>query len=254
MWYRYLVQILDPFVILLTLASLAALILLWRAERKKRLLWVVIPLTLLYLLSTPLGSHYLIGILEWRYPPNDAVAPRPAIVVLGGGVYPPDEIRRKAEPNESTYLRCLRAVESYQKGRPRPVVVCGGKVNPDRPGPTTAEVMRELLTQLGVNGDDVWLQNQSTTTYEDALYSAEILRKENIRSVTLITEASHLERGVRCFEAQGLTVQPVGCRYRATRLRWSIMTVLPSTMALDASKDACHEFLGLMWYKLRGRI
>lgn len=253
MWYRYLVQILDPFVILLTSASLAALILFWRAEKKKRLLWVVIPLTLLYLLSTPLGSHYLIGILEWRYPPHDA-APRPAIVVLGGGVYPPDEIRRKAEPSESTFQRCLRAAEIYRKNPPRPVLVCGGKVNPGRSGPTTAEVMRELLTQLGVNGDDVWLQDQSTTTYEDALYSAEILREENIQSVTLITEASHLERSVRCFEEQGLTVQPVGCRYRATRLRWSIMTFLPSTAALDASKDACHEFVGLMWYKLRGRI
>jgi hypothetical protein len=77
-----------------------------------------------------------------------------AIVVLGAGVVPPDGPRDRAELDHDSTLRCQHAARLYHQGRPCKVVVSGGKVDPDEPGPPVARVMADFLIQLGVRERD----------------------------------------------------------------------------------------------------
>lgn len=44
------------------------------------------------------------------------------------------------------------------------------------------------------------------------------------------------------------------CRHRATEFSWSIWKFLPSSGGLNSVEIAAHEWIGLAWYWMKGRI
>jgi uncharacterized SAM-binding protein YcdF (DUF218 family) len=199
-------------------------------------------------------AQFVTGMLEWRYPPSIGRPDEPIIVVLGGGVSPPDTLRKEPMLNASSLQRCLKAIDLYRAGPRCPVLITGGKPNRRRPGPSPAEAMRDVLLRLGMHESDITVEKDSRSTYENAVKSAKILRDRNIESITLITDAIHMERGARCFRAQGIQVTPAGCYHHVTQLRWGLAYFLPSAEAAFMNQEALHEWIGLLWYKLNGRI
>src|ERR1700682_5713445 len=138
--YEAVVALVRPHTVL-WLILLVAVVNLWRKRRETRgrVLLLTIPFAALQLVSTPVVAHLALGSLEWQYPPLESrPADCQAIVVLAGGILPPDEVRDRAELADATRLRCLYAAELYCQGPACPVLVSGGKVDPDDPGPAHA--------------------------------------------------------------------------------------------------------------------
>ncbi len=254
--YRFVTELIQPYP-LLFLIGLAALAGLWRnrCASRRLLLAVTIPFVLLAILSLPAVAHLALGSLEWRYPPS---LERPehvdAIVVLAGGALGPDATLPWSEPAEDTIYRCLHAAQLYHRGKPCLVVASGGKVEPDATGPTLAEVMHDYLREMGVAEEDVALEDRSTSTFENAVESCELLRKRGCRQAILVTDATHLERSLRSFRKQGFECIASGCRYRATEFKWRAEDFLPNPDAARNVRSVCHEWLGLVWYWLKDRI
>jgi uncharacterized SAM-binding protein YcdF (DUF218 family) len=98
------------------------------------------------------------------------------------------------------------------------------------------------------------VENKSRTTYENATESKKLLEERGISHIVLVTDATHLHRAVLCFRKQGLEVTPCGCRQRKTRFEPSLYDFLPGVSGLDDVETACHEWVGLAWYRLAGRI
>lgn len=246
----------SPFLLLALWAVTASAVLWWKGSGSRRpLLWLVVPVVLLALLSTPLAAYLALGSLEWSHPPRDQrPEPCPAIVILTGGMSPPDDVRRQAEPTADTIYRCLHGAALYHQGEPCPILVSGGKVLADQPGPTLAEVARDLLLKLGVAAEHIWLESISRTTYENAVECREQLAARGIDRIVLVTSAAHMPRAERCFRCQGLTVIPSACQHRATILSLRPGQFLPSPSGAADMQDAYHEWAGLLWYRLRGRI
>ena len=217
-------------------------------------MWVVIPFATLSLICTPAVSHLACGSLEWHYRPTyERPDDAEAIVVLAGSLRPPDDVQTEAELGDSTIGRCLHAARLYHRGRRCPIVVSGWKPHPGIPGPSLAELMREFLIRNGVAEGDVLMENRSQTTYENAVETGNLLRDRGIGKVVLVTDAMHLPRALGCFRAQDVDVVPSGCRFQATRFKWSVFTFLPRTGAAEKFQQAAHEWLGLAWYRLHGR-
>jgi uncharacterized SAM-binding protein YcdF (DUF218 family) len=249
--YDFLVYLAQPHVILSLLLTIGLARLWWKCpEMRRRLLWAIVPFGLLLLLSTPVAAYLALGTLEWQHPPLTAVPDDAgAIVVLSGYVLPADQVRPEPELAADTLCRCLLAARLYQQGKPRPILVSGGQPKANEPG-THAQAMRDFLLTQGVAPADIWMEDRSRTTHENAVYSAERLRERKVGKVVLVSTASHLPRAVRCFRAQGVEVVPAGCEYQATQLA----DFLPSPSAAEKVQIAVHEWLGLLWYWLRGRI
>jgi uncharacterized SAM-binding protein YcdF (DUF218 family) len=211
---------------------------------------------LLSVLSTPVASYLALGTLEWPYPPLEE---RPkeieAIVVLSGYIRMSDEAGgNQVELGVDTLYRCIKTSEAYKQGKPCPVLVSGGKIDLSSPGPPLAEPMREFLLELGVNDRDILVESRSRNTNENAIEACRLLDTLGLHRILLVTDAAHLKRAVGCFRKQGFEVVPCGCRYRARQMTWSVGSFLPTPSAAEGFGEAWHEWLGLAWYGLCGRL
>jgi uncharacterized SAM-binding protein YcdF (DUF218 family) len=253
--YRLVVDLAHP-VFLLGLLVVLATANLWRKRRetRRRLLLLTVPLALFAVWCMPVVSYLALGSLEWQYPhleerPDDAEA----IVVLGGYVRLEDDEGKRFKVGGDSRRRCERAAEVYRQGKPLPVVVSGGKVDPDAPGPAVAVAMRDFLLLPGqdVPASDLIVEDRSRTTYENAVETCRLLGERGIRKIILVTDADSLHRATACFRKQGCEVVPCGCGYHP-RLQWSASAFLPDLGAAAGSQEAFHEWLGITWYRLRG--
>jgi len=112
--------------------------------------------------------------------------------------------------------------------------------------------MREVLQEdFGV--ETQWAESDSRTTRENARNSARILKAEGLSRIYLVSQGWHLARAVRAFESEGLNVMPAGtgCK-KATQLKW--LHFLPHPEAFEMSYWAMHEWVGILWYDLIGRL
>ena len=256
MYHLLVWQLLRPFSVLYLVTALAILN-LWRKRRetRRRLLGLTITFAVLTLFCLPPVAHLAVGSLEWSYPP---LAERPAdveaIVVLSSGLRFPNGPGGHAELGEDSLARCLKAAEMYRQGPPCPVVATGRQADVDPNVPACSEVMRDFLVQHGVPAGEVTVESHALTTYENAVECRKLLEARQIRKILLVSTASHLARAVGCFRKQGLEVVPCGCGYEATQYEVGLAEFFPSLSAALKSERACHEWLGLAWYGLRGRL
>ena len=256
MFYRLLLHLLQPFTVLMILV-LVVQIIWWykRVVSRKTICWTLIPTVILYLFRTPAVAHLMVGTLEWSYAPiYQRPADTTAIVVLSSAIRPPDAVRRKAELDTSGMYRCIKGAEMYHSGLPCKVVLAGGRVDSEQAGPTLAAAMSDFMVQLGIDREDIVLDDRSRSTYENAVNSAALLRQRNMNSILLVTDATHLRRAILCFEKQGIQVVGCGCQYRATQFEGNISSFFPSFGAADTNQAVLHEWLGLTWYWLTNRI
>ncbi len=102
----------------------------------------------------------------------------------------------------SSYLRSKYALLTYTTGGFHTIVISGGGY----PVATSA-VMREFLACSGLAGVNILTEEASTSTRENALASAAILRALPGRKV-LLTSDYHMFRAMRAFAKAGIEVTP----------------------------------------------
>jgi uncharacterized SAM-binding protein YcdF (DUF218 family) len=254
--YEVINALLEPLT-LFYLLLLVALLNLWRKPRppRRRLLLMTGAFAGLTVVCCPPVAYLALGSLEWRYPPLEhRPADAQAIVVLSSGVLPPNGPRAHPELDHDSILRCQHAARLYHQGRPCKLIVSGGKVRPDEPGPAVARVMADFLVQLEVNRADLIIEDQSRSTYENAVQSTHLLKQSEIAEAVLVTDAVDMYRALCCFRKQGVTLTPSPCHFRATSFEWELLDFIPNAGAARTWQRVAHEYLGTLWYWLRGRI
>lgn len=198
--------------------------------------------------SIPVTADHLMERLEAYAPPRMfAETPSaPVIVVLGGTAAPEWGDGFKAE--ELAGSRLLTAFRSYKAGKAPKILVTSGIAYTTAEGRlrTEAEDMRDILIDYGVPEAAIIVENRAQTTEQNALYTAELLRKVGISEIILVTSAYHMQRAGLWFILQGLTVHPVGSGYTARGGERTAMDYMPSAHALTRSSAAVKEFLGLI--------
>ena len=172
-----------------------------------------------------------------------------AIVVLSSSVFPPTPPRPTAIVGSDTYERCKYAAWLFTHWKQVPVLASGGG---SRGTPAYSVTMGEALAAEGVPATMIWTEQESKSTYENAVNSAAILRQRGIHKIVLVTEAYHMRRSEGVFRKQGIEVVPAACGFRSPEVRWRDM--LPSWEAISWNEDSMHEVIALVWYKLNGRI
>ncbi len=252
--YEALLDVLQPFSLLL----MATIALAWLGRKSRRVVArraAIVTGGLLVVSSTSGFGWLALTTLEKQVEntnPDDARAAE-AIVVLGGGLIPNKLDRRGAMPTPETVCRTLAAFAQYQQ-RPRPIVVSGGPGPFAALGVSEASVMRDLLLALGVDPAHVVLEDSSRSTYENARQCRRILEKRGIRHVLITTHASHMPRALACFEAQGFQATPAPCRFRTREIRQPLQYFVPTPRGAAQTAIAAHEWLGIIWYRLSGKI
>ena len=210
---------------------------------------IISSIMLLLALSTDPGSGWIIRPLEQQSLELTATEKNKsqAIVVLGGG-------RARVASSQGDYdqvgpitLMRLRAAARLQRQTHLPVLVTGGA--PDAAGESEAVLMaRSLKDDFGI--ESRWVESDSIDTYQNATLSAQLLRKENIQQIFLVTDAIHMPRARWAFEHAGLLVAPMPSQFLASN-DFQLARFIPNAQSLKNSHYAIHEWLGLLGYSLR---
>lgn len=261
--FVYLSKLLPLFIYPLGLVALIIIVVLIVENRNRFPRGLLIfGLILLWLAGNRWVSYGLARSLEWRHLPPEEIPSAEVIVLLGGGTEPGDPPRPMAEVNAAGD-RVLYAAKLYQQGAAPVILVSGGNVefSSDR-NSTPAEEMTELLLLMGVPNSVIRQQTESQNTYEDALYSSEILAESEIDAVILITSALHMPRSKALFEQQGITVIPAPTDFTVTEHNWEttfnprmgefVIYVMPNASALNLTTNVLKEYIGMLVYSLRG--
>jgi uncharacterized SAM-binding protein YcdF (DUF218 family) len=193
--------------------------------------------------SLPQCAQWLRAPLELRYPPVEADAlPRAdAIVVLGGGSYAwlrRAEIRLEDLENS----RLATGARAWLAGRAPVVVLSGGH---GANGSSEAALMAAAMARVGVPASALMLEERSRDTRDNALFTAQLASRHDIRRVLLVTSAVHMPRASYWFRATGLEVVPVPAPEPRIRGGWTHRW-LPSRDALWRSGRAWKEYAGLL--------
>ncbi len=233
----------------LVLLILAGLVLLRRFPRLARSL-ILLSAAALYGLSTPWISGVLQKSLEISVPLDLAVPlDADAIVVLGGGRRT-DALEYGSDTANALTLERLRYAAHLQRTSRLPLMVTGGM--PGGGSQPEGQLMRDIL-ENEFSVPVKWVEEGSLTTWDNARLSAPRLREAGVERIALVSHAWHLRRATPLFEDQGLKVVPAGTQFADTQID-SGLSLLPSALGLRDSYFALHEWLGILWYKLRTQL
>src|SRR3954449_12356670 len=193
---------LAPPTILITLCVVGALIALrWRVVG----LAIVLAASLaLYAVSTPVVSSSLLRWAEAGVPRHVDFRGAKVIVVLGGEVRSGNNADIPDRLGGRAYERLAFATDAYHELH-LPVAVSGGR--PPTRRTTEGELMKFAL-ESEFNVPVTWNEDQSRTTWENAVFTAALLRKAGIDKVVVVTHRWHLPRAIRSFERAGMRAVP----------------------------------------------
>lgn len=261
--FVFLSKFLPNFVYPVGLTFLLVLLALILRRRPRLQTAILIFIAALILVSGNRWVAYsLARSLEWRYLPLETLPSVEAIVVLGGGTESEQFPRPVVEMN-SAGDRVLYAGKLYKDGKAPHLLLSGGNIIWLSGRTTTpAEDMARILDLMEIPRADMWLQTQSRNTYEDALYSSQLLKDKGIRRVLLVTSAQHMPRSVALFEHQGIEVIPAPVDYTVTQSTWdnlfafdlqtTLVNLVPTAGSISLTSAVLKEYIGMWVYGLRG--
>ncbi|MCQ4311234.1 YdcF family protein [Pseudomonas stutzeri] len=225
----------------------------WLRRRAPRLaaLCFVLGFGGLWLMSLPATVEWAARMLEsevaldpadWRNLDRTAQA----IVVLGAGREQADPGWGSDQPSHIALER-LRYASRLAKASGLPILASGG-LHYGEP-PSEALLAAEAL-QRDFSTPTRWLEERSRTTWENALYSAEMLKTAGVERIVLVTSASHMPRSRWCFEQVGLQVIAAPMGFLGVPNGRPFGGWLPESKAVWQNGMLLNEAVGMLIYPL----
>lgn len=228
---------------------LALLVLLfWRWLPRWARICAALPLLACVLLSLPVVANPLVRWQESRVGmlPGCQSNPPSTLVVLGGGTTRrPNDSEDFTALGEASMQRLFSGVERFRLQPGASVVISSGAAQYDF---AESSLMAQLARELGVPPDAIRLEDQSRSTWQNAIFVARMEPAVN-RRIWLVTSATHMPRASYAFEHAGFQV----CAWPADTLARganSFGYALPSTLALRKSEAILHEWVGEAAYRM----
>jgi uncharacterized SAM-binding protein YcdF (DUF218 family) len=248
--YNFLKGLLLPPADFLGIIVVGLILLLCRRQRAGLAL-IVVGAGIGLLLSTPFVAGRMAQLIETPWTADGATqqpSKAQAIVVLAAGFssYAPEY---GGSTIDGIALQRLRYAAHLWRRHNLPILISGGQV-PAAARPLAALMRDALIDDFGVPVR--WTEERSHDTYENATYSAAILRTAGITTILLVTDATHMARAAALFERAGIDVIPAPTAFTAPA-RTFPTDYLPHLSGLQASYYAVYEILANAWYALHYR-
>jgi uncharacterized SAM-binding protein YcdF (DUF218 family) len=233
---------------LFILIGTAGVVIAWRKKRFGLAL-ATGAIGCLYLVSMPVVAALLIRSTEAIADTMAGLAsdsPPGAIIVLSA------DARRSdipGEPDTVGPLTLERIAEAARQHRRLglPILLSGGP--PDDHRASLAALMSNALQEyFGLEAR--WREERSQNTFENASFSAGILRRAGIQAGLVVAHRWDMARALWSFRTVGYPVVPTPTP-EGRALSLSPAAFLPQVPALLDSYHALHELIGLAWYQIR---
>jgi uncharacterized SAM-binding protein YcdF (DUF218 family) len=214
-------------------------------------------LLLYLLLGMPAVVRALEAPLAAGYGPLDqasaATTQIKAIVILGGGSNSYHSDGRTIDVlSDASALRVLEGARLYYSLNDPWVIVSGGSLAEDPDTTPESYPMRRELVRLGVPAARIRIEAESSDTHQQAVRLAQLMASGDFQPFVMVTSETHVRRAVGAMAGVGLHPQVSAAEQRDMPLPTGWKSLLPSLDALDSSRVALREYLGLVYYAVRG--
>lgn len=210
---------------------------LWSQWRRLATAVLGVALVSLWLVGMPSVSDVLWRLTE-HYPALDLSKPvnAQAIVVLGGGGFRFRAPEYGGGPAPELALLDRLTYTSYVAHHTAlPVLVSGN-------GNEAVTMRTSLERDFGVKTR--WFEDHSRDTFENAEYSARMLKADGVTRIILVTSSTHIWRAAHEFMSAGLTVVPAPVSVWAPRRSQGLLELIPSASSTLRSYEALYELFG----------
>lgn len=198
------------------------------------------------LLLHPLEDHFA--------RPDPAPESVTGIIVLGGGFEGAVNLARGGYELSSSGDRFVETAILARRYSGARIVVSGGTGTLVLDGEGDADTAPRLLTALGVDRERLILERESRDTYENAVFTRRMVEPKPGETWLLVTSAFHMPRAVGLFRKAGFNVVPWPADYRTSGTETIGFAQDNVTDCLENTSIAIREWIGLLAYRLTGRI
>jgi uncharacterized SAM-binding protein YcdF (DUF218 family) len=201
----------------------------------------------------PLG-YFLAAPLEARFPeaPDD-MPPPDGIVVLGGSVDPAQSAEKGHVSLNEAAERLTAPIELIRRYPHARLVFTGGSGSLTDSRFTEAQAVRQFWRATGLDQGEVVYEDRSRNTFENAVFTRDLVKPRKGERWLLVTSAMHMPRSVGIFRKAGFPVIPYPVDYRTggegSGARFSLFT----QGGIGVTDAAAHEWVGLVAYYLTGK-
>ncbi len=196
----------------------------------------------------PIDSWALMP-LEQRFPPlTQMPAHVDGVIVLGGSFddsVPDARGLPSLGDSSQRMVEFARLARLYPKAR---LVFTGGShVEPEKPA--EADAAKQFMDDVGVDTRRIAFERLSRNTWQNALFSKDMIKPKPGETWLLVTSAVHTPRSVGIFRHVGWPVVADPAGYKESG-RYSVNFA----EHMKRFDDAMHEWQGLVAYRIQGRI
>ena len=225
-------------------------VLLVRSRTKWGPRWVVTATALLIVVSVLPVERWVLGPLERRFEvPDLSEVQVDGIIVLSGAANASGTLHW-SQPMLSEPAERLTEGIGLALRHPEATLVFSDGAWDSTGEPLGAVTARQLLKTLAVDSLKVAYEERSTTTWENAQFTKELVNPSRGERWVLVTSAFHMPRSLGSFQAVGWDVIPYPVDFRTgpgTSVRFQ-----PAQSLVELSLGI-REWIALIVYRVRGR-
>jgi uncharacterized SAM-binding protein YcdF (DUF218 family) len=111
----------------------------------------------------------------------------------------------------------------------------------------------EKFANFGGDPTRIAIETQSRTTFDNAIYSAELMKPRPDERWLLVTSALHMPRSIGSFRRAGFGVEPYSIHFNTRDNANSFFENQAGSKALSQFDAAAREWIGLVVYRIMGR-
>ncbi len=202
---------------------------------------------------TTLGA-LIINPLENRFHRPDTLPEKvDGIIILGGGFEGGVNLVRGGYELNASGDRFVEAAILARKHPEAKIVVTGGTGTLMLEGEADGVTAPRLLTALGIAPERLILESQSRNTYENAVFTKQMVDAKSGETWLLISSAFHMPRSMGLFRKAGFEVVPWPSDYRASGAETIGLAEDNPQDSLQNMAIGLREWAGLLAYWLAGR-
>ena len=119
---------------------------------------------------------------------------------------------------------------------------------------TEAAAVKRFWRDVGLDNGDIFYEDRSRNTYENAIFTRELVKPKQGERWLLVTSAIHMPRSIGIFRKAQFPVIAYPVDYRTNgEVGAALNSARFATKALGLVEFATHEWAGLVAYWLTGK-
>jgi uncharacterized SAM-binding protein YcdF (DUF218 family) len=225
-------------------------------DQKKSKKFLITGVCILFFFTNSFMAYEFIRL--WEIPVQNKASLKTSYdvgIVLGGGMVVLDKKNDRLIFQNNTD-RIIQAIDLYKSKTVKKLLLSSGSGSVKFRNMLEAVLLKKYLINIGIPQEDIIVDSTSDNTYQNAVNSAIILKRDFPKgNYLLITSAFHMKRSVKCFKKQGITADIYCTNKIAGDRRFDFdMLIIPDTEALTLWNKLLHEILGYFTYYCMGYI